>query len=220
MTKAEQKKRTHEAILDSASRLLRNRGISGARVADIMSGAGLTVGGFYAHFASKEALVNEALRRTSKALREHLFARLEHESAADRAVAVLQRYLSGWHRDRHDEHQGETAMYCPFPAIVGEISTTAPEHREVLAEQLEATVHTFQHLLPPGRKLSRRVIALGLIALMYGGLNLARALRGSELSDEILRACRALGTATIRSELGTAASSGPGGHQPLASSSR
>ena len=49
-------------ILESAARLLRERGISGARVADVMKGAGLTVGGFYAHFGSKEALVDEAFR--------------------------------------------------------------------------------------------------------------------------------------------------------------
>jgi TetR/AcrR family transcriptional repressor of nem operon len=55
-TKTEQKERTHETILASAARLIREHGISGARVADVMKGAGLTVGGFYAHFASKEAL--------------------------------------------------------------------------------------------------------------------------------------------------------------------
>ena len=63
--KEEQKERSHATILESAARLLRERGISGARVADVMKGAGLTVGGFYAHFGSKEALVDEVLRRAA-----------------------------------------------------------------------------------------------------------------------------------------------------------
>ena len=185
--KVEQKERSHETILESAARLVRERGISGARVADVMKGAGLTVGGFYAHFASKEELVDEALRRTSRALRARLFARIEEKPEADRAEVILKRYLSSAHRD--DETMG-----CPLPAVVGEIGTTAGEHRAVLAEQVEALREQLSSLLPK----NRRAIALGLIALMVGGLSLARALRGTELSDEVIRACRALGAAVAR----------------------
>src|SRR5579863_8935528 len=128
--KAEQKERTHETSLASAARLLRSRGIAGARVADVMSGAGLTVGGFYAHFASKEALVDDVLRRTATRLRERLFAGLEAKDPADRAEVVLKRYVSVAHRDDVDDG-------CPFPAVVGEVATRAPEHREVLREQVE-----------------------------------------------------------------------------------
>jgi TetR/AcrR family transcriptional repressor of nem operon len=194
MTKVEQKKLTHETILGSAARLLRSRGISGARVADVMSGAGLTVGGFYAHFGSKKELIDETIRRTSMALREQLFAGIEDEPATERVLVALKRYLSSHHRDG-------SATSCPFPAIVGEISTTAPEHRDMLADQLKATVGSFQHHLAAGQARFPRTIALGLVALMYGGLSLARALRGSELSDEILRACRAVGTLIVRGEL-------------------
>src|SRR6516162_9206723 len=97
--KAEKKERSHETILESAARLLRERGISGARVADVMKGAGLTVGGFYSHFGSKEELIDEALRRTSDALRDRLFARIEVKPPEDRAEVVLKRYLSAAHRD-------------------------------------------------------------------------------------------------------------------------
>jgi TetR/AcrR family transcriptional regulator, transcriptional repressor for nem operon len=98
-TKAEQKERTHETILASAGRLLRAKGIAGARVADVMSGAGLTVGRFYAHFGSKDALVDDVLRLTATRLRERLLAGLEAKDAADRAEVVLKRYLSAAHRD-------------------------------------------------------------------------------------------------------------------------
>src|SRR5579871_6519236 len=123
--KIEQKEKSHETILESAARLVRERGIAGARVADVMKGAGLTVGGFYAHFASKTELVDEALRRTAAELRGILFQRIEEKPAADRAEVILKRYLSPAHRDLHTEG-------CPMPAVVGEIGTTAPEHAAVL----------------------------------------------------------------------------------------
>jgi TetR/AcrR family transcriptional repressor of nem operon len=190
--KAEQKERSHETILGSASQLLRQKGISGARVAEVMKGAGLTVGGFYAHFASKEEMIDAALRRTAGGLRTRLFARLEDKPEGDRAEVILKRYLSPAHRD-------ETVRGCPLPAVVGEIGTTAPEHSAVLAEQLGLFAAELEEHLPRARDgVSPRYIALGLIALMYGGLSFSRALRGTDLSDEVLKACRALGRLAVR----------------------
>ena len=192
VTKAEQKERTHETILASAARLVREKGISGASVGEVMKGAGLTVGGFYAHFGSKDELVDEAMRRTGQGIRDLLFARLEEKPAAARAEVVLKRYLSALHRD-------EFGQGCSLPAVVGEVGTTAPQHRQVLSEQLEALAESFETVLPSGTAVPRRYVALGLVALMYGGLSLARAVRGTELSDELLRACRALGARAARS---------------------
>jgi TetR/AcrR family transcriptional repressor of nem operon len=189
--KVEQKERSHETILGSAARLLREKGIAGARVADVMKGAGLTVGGFYAHFASKEALIDDALRRTAAEMRERLFAGLADKPAADRAEVVLKRYLSAVHRD-------DSTLGCPMPAVVGEVATSAAEHREVLGEQVSRMAAELEQHLPVRDGLSKRHLALGLVALMYGGLTLARALRTTPLSDEILRACRALGRAVAR----------------------
>ena len=189
--KVEQKERSHETILESAARLVRERGISGAGVAEVMKGAGLTVGGFYAHFASKQELVDEALRRTGALLRDRLFARIDEKPQDDRAEVVLKRYLSAAHRDAG-------TLGCPLPAVVGEIATTAPEHGAVLAEQIDALSARLEDCLPKGRGASRRTLALGLLALMVGGLSLARALRGTALSDEVIRSCRALGIAAAR----------------------
>jgi TetR/AcrR family transcriptional repressor of nem operon len=193
MSKIEQKEQTHETILESAARLVRERGIAGARVADVMSGAGLTVGGFYAHFQSKTALIDEALRRTATELRGRLFARIEEKPPADRAEVILKRYLSPAHRDLQTEG-------CPMPAVLGEVGTTAPEHAPVAREQVEAFVEQLSQILPASRPVPRRQLALGLVALMYGGLSLARALKGTELSDEVLKACRALGAFAARSD--------------------
>ena len=190
--KAEQKEKTHETILESAARLVKEKGIAGARVADVMSGAGLTVGGFYAHFASKESLVDEVVRRTGRELRDRLFKGLEERSPADRAESILKRYLSTAHRDSVD--QG-----CPFPAIVGEVGTTSPEHTEVVGEQVGLLATELGKHLPEWSMLTRRQVALGLVALMVGGLSLARALAGTPMSDEIIKACRAFGGFVIRS---------------------
>jgi TetR/AcrR family transcriptional repressor of nem operon len=78
---------------------------------------------------------------------------------------------------------------------VGEVGTTAPQHRTVVAEHLEAMVDGLADRLPPGGIVPRRALAIGLLALMYGGLTLARAVKGTGLSDEVLHACRALGIA-------------------------
>jgi TetR/AcrR family transcriptional regulator, transcriptional repressor for nem operon len=190
--KAEQKEKSHERILDSASRLLRARGIAGAGVAEVMKGASLTVGGFYAHFASKEALVDEALRRTAAAMRERLFARLAEKPEGAWVEVVLKRYLSPAHRDDLDGG-------CSLPAVVGEVGTTASAHGEALREQIDALASGIEALLPAETALPRRSLALGLVALMVGGLSLSRALRGTPLSDEVLKAARALGTLAAKS---------------------
>jgi len=190
--KAEQRQRSHKAILQSAADIVRQRGIAGARVADIMSGAGLTVGGFYAHFKSKQELIDETILRTVGASWERLFASVDTKPAADRLEIFLKRYLSTTHRD------GD-ARGCPFPAIVGEIATTAPEHRGTLARTVEPLVERLTELLPDIHdQPRRRLVAIGLVALMYGGLSLSRAVRGTALSDEILEACRVLSGLAIR----------------------
>jgi len=192
--KLEQRERTYAAIISSACKLLREKGVAGARVADVMGGAGLTVGGFYAHFASKEALLDEALRRTGAMMRERLFTRIEEKPLEARGEVVLKRYLSALHRD-------EPCGGCSFPAVIGEVATSAPEHREVLAEQVTLMATELEAHLPKREgPLTRRATALAMVALMYGGISLARAVKakaGTELSDEVLRACRAFGRAAL-----------------------
>lgn len=185
--KDEQKERSHESILASAARLVRARGIAGARVAEVMKGAGLTVGGFYAHFPSKEALVDDVLRRAAEEMRARLFEKLPERPEPDLLGLVLRRYLTAAHRDA-------PLVGCPMPAVVGEIGTTAPEHAPVLAEIVAAMAAEMEPMAPSsGDGPSKKQLALALIALMVGGLSLARALAGTPLSDEILKACRAVG---------------------------
>ncbi len=187
--RAEQKGETRALILASASKLLREKGIAGANVADVMKGAGLTVGGFYAHFESKRALVDETLRSAIRETRAKLQSGLEGKSALERVEAVLGRYLSSGHRD--DPCEG-----CPLPAVASEIATSERTYAKTLASELPSWTD-----LPPGLEpagISARGVALGLMALMVGGLTLSRALRGTPLSDEVLASSRRFGRAALR----------------------
>lgn len=180
--RTEQKERTRRDILASASRLLRERGIGGASVAEVMKGAGLTVGGFYAHFASKEELVDATLRHSMRQLWDEVLAAAGPARGAGAVAFVVRRYLSRAHRD----HPAEG---CPLPAVVGEAPLAGPAVRDALADELARNAERFGELIG-GERCRHR--ALALVALMYGGLGLARALAGTPLSDEILRACRDL----------------------------
>lgn len=180
-TRDDQKQRTREQILDSAARLLRERGISRASVAEVMAGAGLTVGGFYAHFDSKEALMGASLRRCIQQLWGALIAEAGPGKGAEALLPVLKRYLSRAHRD-HPE-QG-----CPIPAVLGDAAHGNVPVREVLEEQVTSAAEAMSAYLD-GTPAKRRQRALATLALMYGGLSLARGLGATPLSDEVLKAC-------------------------------
>src|SRR5688572_21069930 len=91
--KAEQKQKSHDAILASAAALLLERGIRASSVMDVMKGAGLTVGGFYGHFESKEQLFTETIRRTARAMWSGLLQRSMSDPSRSAAQSVLDRYL-------------------------------------------------------------------------------------------------------------------------------
>jgi TetR/AcrR family transcriptional repressor of nem operon len=191
--RAEQKQRSHEEILRSATKLFRSRGVNAASVGEVMRGAGLTVGGFYAHFPSKEALVEAALRRALGIMRERLLDRIEETPASEQARLLLRRYLSRSHRE--DREEG-----CPLPAMMSELPSQGDGVRDALASELEACAQAFAPFLPQTGEATPtpRERALALLCLMYGGLAVSRALGSTPLSDEILRACRAFGLAALR----------------------
>jgi TetR/AcrR family transcriptional repressor of nem operon len=162
--------RHRDQIVDAAARLFREHGIDGVSVPDLMATAGLTHGGFYRHFDSKEALVALA---TARMVDEHT------ERAADEAELV-QRYLTGDHRE--DPGHG-----CPVAALAGEVART-PLDSPVRAELIRG-VHAFaDELMRLGGH--ERDEALARLSTLVGALVLARATEGDPLSDEILAAAR------------------------------
>ena len=190
LSKSEQKARTREAILASAARLLRERGIAGTNVADVMQAAGLTVGGFYAHFDSKEALIEASLHRCLGEWRGKLLGRPHEEPWPALLEAMLERYLSARHRD-------EPSGGCPLPAVTAEIALGGTG-KQALAAELAAFTEWLQKGCQSEHERAPRNAVLGSLALMLGGLVLARALRDTPMSDEFLRACRCYGRAALQ----------------------
>jgi TetR/AcrR family transcriptional repressor of nem operon len=179
----DRKSETHEAILASASRLMRQRGIAAASVAEVMGGAGKTVGGFYAHFRNKEALFNETLSRTARTMWTQLLSLADGKERSAALRAILGGYLSAAHRD-------DPAAGCALPTVAAEVTRLGEPYRSSLGGEIDAYAEELARVIG-GR--SARGRALALIALMLGGMSLSRALRGTAMSDEILAACRSFG---------------------------
>ncbi|HEX5840943.1 MAG TPA: TetR/AcrR family transcriptional regulator [Pseudomonas sp.] len=173
----DKKAQTRERILAAASSALLQRGPAEPSVGEVMGAAGLTVGGFYAHFESKDALMLEVFQQMLGRRRE-LIEDMDQSLPADqRRALVAAFYLSRKHRDASD--QG-----CPLPSSLGELTRLPETFRQALAEHLE--LMTAQLAASPEEATQ----VLADIALMVGGLALARALGPCELSDRVLRAAK------------------------------
>jgi TetR/AcrR family transcriptional repressor of nem operon len=166
-----------EKILDVAGTLFRKRGFNGIGVADIMKQAGLTHGGFYGHFESKEDLAAEITARVLG--REGWPQRLTGTPNPSFAV-VVRKYLSPRHRE--DAGHG-----CLFAALGADVVRQPRSVRRAFTDGFRLRIKELQELLP-GRSAARRRNALATMAGLVGALILSRAVDDPRLSDEILEA--------------------------------
>lgn len=168
----EQFRENRRRILDAAGRLFREKGFSTVTVAEVMEAAGLTHGGFYGHFASKEDLAAQALAGAlTPAPRE--------PGAAPDLAGFVAAYLSAAHRDR-------PGTGCALAALGSEAARQPAPVRRAFTEGLEARLARMQEALPEGD----RAAALAAVSSLVGALVLARAVDDPALSDEILAAAR------------------------------
>jgi TetR/AcrR family transcriptional regulator, transcriptional repressor for nem operon len=189
--KTEQKLKSHEAILASAASMLREHGIKASSVAEVMKGAGLTVGGFYSHFDSKEALFTETIKSATGILWKQLLQNTEGLLPRERLQLMLRQYLSRKHRDNVVEG-------CLLPTVAPEVAREGEPYRGALEVELSALISSMTSLF--GDRPEYKEKALALIALMFGALSLSRALKGTALSDEILQAAKKFGAQAIPEE--------------------
>ncbi|MBK5002774.1 TetR/AcrR family transcriptional regulator [Pseudomonas sp. S31] len=174
---SDKKSKTRERIIQAAQAALIQHGPADPSVSQVMGAAGLTVGGFYAHFDSKDELMLEAFRQLLDE-RRALLAEVDPSlDGVGRRALVSAFYLSRKHRDAE-------VHACPLPNALGEMQRLPAAFREVLAEHIE--LMTAQMVDSP----EEADAALADLALMIGGLALARALGTGELSDRILRAAK------------------------------
>ena len=176
----EQAAANREKILDVAGALFRERGFDGIGLADIMNRAGLTHGGFYGHFDSKDHLAAEITTRILG--RNRWLERLTGTSNPS-IRQVVRKYLSKRHRD--GAGQG-----CLFAAVGSDVARQPKSVRHAFSEGLRRRVDALQGILP-GRTAARRRKALALMAGLVGALILSRAVDDPALSDEILEAAAA-----------------------------
>ncbi|QJI39684.1 TetR/AcrR family transcriptional regulator [Pseudomonas sp. ADAK2] len=180
-----------EIIVEAATRLFRERGLHGISVVDVMGAAGLTHGGFYGHFESKEALAREAGGRAFEQSAERWKTRIaEHADQNAARHALIKPYLSASSRD----NPGDS---CPVVAFAGDMCHEAADSglRQTFMDGLNRLLESYGSLLNSGDADSDRRQALVEYSLMVGALTLARATRGDVLSDEILDAARTFLTA-------------------------
>ena len=176
----EQAAENRERIVQVAAKLFRERGFDGIGVADLMKAAGLTHGGFYGHFASKEDLAAEASGRALKELFQYWSAVIE--KAPDEAFStIVNRYLSEGHRDA-------PGRGCLVAALGSDLGRQARPVRRVVTDGINAFLGQLMQLVPGKSKTARRRQALTDFAAMVGAVTIARAVDDPALSKDVLDA--------------------------------
>jgi TetR/AcrR family transcriptional repressor of nem operon len=179
----EHKLETHARIVKRASVRLREKGAHGIGVADLMKDAGLTHGGFYAHFDSREALVIEAFTHAMDRSTERWRKLAEQTSPEQRIAAIVDSYLTPMHRD--DPGHG-----CAIPTLGAEIARESPRTRKAFAAKLEQMIDAIAAQIPDLPRKAARKQATAAIATMMGTLVMARVAGNGEFSEEILNSGR------------------------------
>jgi TetR/AcrR family transcriptional repressor of nem operon len=182
------KEATRQRIIETAAARFRKDGLAATGIAGLMADAGLTHGGFYAHFASKEALVREAM---AEALAHGKSRAVLEENGLE---AYIRSYLRKAHRDSPE--QG-----CAAAALTPEIARHDKTTRADFSEGVQSTFGRIAEKLPEHvPEAARWETAVGIFGLMMGTLQLARAVPDRKLSDQILESgiATALRLAAVR----------------------
>lgn len=180
----EQAAANRDRVVEVAARLFRERGFDGIGVADLMKAAGLTHGGFYGQFKSKEDLAVEASARALAGTAERWPAMAARNPEAP-LQALLDEYLSKGHRDKPG--QG-----CALAALASDVARhDSPALRRTFTEALRPLIDMLTRIVPDGPEPARRGEALAYLSAMVGALILSRVVDDRDLSDEILATVRA-----------------------------
>jgi len=173
---------SHERIVQAAARDLRRAGFKGVNVVDVMKTAGLTHGGFYAHFDSRDALLSEAIERASENAVNAIKTEVKglHDAGLSPFRAFVETYLSA-------AHVGDRESGCPVAALCGDMPLQAAEvvdtSRRVIANLRRLVLQFFPQDLP-------RDTAWSVASMLIGAVQLARALGDSPQSRAVIAAAK------------------------------
>jgi AcrR family transcriptional regulator len=175
------KEATHDRIVEAAARAIRRSGYNGTGVADIMKAAGLTHGGFYAHFESREAMLAEAADRAGRESVE-LMERIAAVTPPDQALRrMAQAYLS-------KEHLESIETGCATAALGSEMPRQVPAVRRAATRRIKEMIDLVSRQMPDWGQPSAHERALATVSVMVGALILARAVDDPRLSDALREA--------------------------------
>jgi TetR/AcrR family transcriptional repressor of nem operon len=178
---ADQKERTHRQILAEAANAIRTKGPDRVGVAEVMSKLGLTHGGFYAHFASKDDLVAQAITSMFEQGYANFLRRTEGLEPREALEAYVNWYLSQAHRDAPNRG-------CPLASVSGDLPRLPDAARSRYTEGVERLTAAIAKLIKKRGFKNAEALALSALAEMAGALALARATSDSERSDRMLQA--------------------------------
>jgi TetR/AcrR family transcriptional repressor of nem operon len=177
-----EKQKTHERIVTLAAKRLREEGLNGIGVADLMKEAGLTVGGFYKHFASRDELVAEAVQSAVGSWRKQ-----QEENGIDPEGIPLDAYVDNYLSERHRDHCGEG---CAYAALTADMARSDEAVRTIATEGLRKNFDAMTARMPQPETREARQKAIIASCLMTGALGLARVTNDEALSSEILETVR------------------------------
>lgn len=177
--KPEHSEKTKAAIVAAAGRRFRRDGYFGVGVDGVAADAGMTSGAVYGQFGSKKKLLEAVLRDGLEGVRK-VFAEVV---AAGGLADLAARYF-------RPEHRCDPAGGCPLPSLTADVARAGPEAQAVFAELLPRIADELAKGLPAGGDVPARDRAWATLALMAGGVMLARALPDGPAADEVLEACR------------------------------
>jgi AcrR family transcriptional regulator len=175
------KHETHERIVDVAARAIRRNGYAGVAVADVMKQAGLTHGGFYAHFDSRDALLVEALERAGRESGEAVARALERRAA--KGVSAFRAFVEAY---LDDAHLASLDSGCPVAALACDMPRQSAPVREASAQRVKRLVAGLRSALPHASRATASVVA----GTLVGTLQLARALGPNAEGRALLAAAR------------------------------
>ncbi|WP_144140267.1 TetR/AcrR family transcriptional regulator [Paraburkholderia sp. BCC1884] len=173
---------TRRRIVETAARQFRRNGIQATGVAEVMAEAGLTHGGFYRHFGSKDQLVAEACEAGFGPVTEAFEAATKRDDG-EGFNAIVDSYVSTGHRDNPEEG-------CPLAGMGSELARADLPTREIAAKGFDDMVGVIAKGLEPGQPESARSEAIFAVATMIGAITMARVIADPDASASVLEIVR------------------------------
>ena len=175
-----QKEKTHQKIVSTASKMFRKSGYSNSGVQKVMRAVGLTRGGFYAHFGSKDDLFIEAISHALENMRKYWLQGIKGNKTKEDLSQIITRYISPLHRDNPDKG-------CALPNLAVEVGRSGKKVRRLFEEEFLKNLKEIEKRLPLAKNKNEQEQILSFMSLSVGSIILSRAVFSPELSNLILQ---------------------------------